>query len=131
MQNQVINWTKALQQISSIKIKSITDGPFIYALILFLFGIITAISKVPAWITIVVFSVAGLVLLIAIIFYCYFCFKNPDYLRSESYQLRKHSIEILGDKENLLNVNIKEIKYITSPLAFNESKELQIGENEK
>lgn len=127
----MINWTKALQQISSIKKKSITDGPFTYALILFLLAIVGAIFKVPNWLIIILISVGALLLLLAMFFYCYFSLKNPDYLRSENYQLRKHSIEILGDKDNILNSNIREIKYIASPFGLTGSKELSIGENEK
>lgn len=47
--------------------------------------------------------------------YLYFSFKNPDYLRSEDYHLRKQSIEMLGDKDNYLPLDLREIRGIANP----------------
>jgi len=112
-----VNWTKILDQVSKIQIKSITDSLFRYGLYLFVLGTISAIFKTPVWVTILLFSVGGLFELIGLVFYCYFSIKNPDYLRSESFQIRKQSIEMLGDKDNQLNPNIKSVIYIASPFA--------------
>lgn len=81
--------------------------------------------------TILLFSVGGLFELIGLIFYCYFAKKNPDYLRSESFQIQKQSIEILGDKENQMNPNVKNIIYIASPFSskeLNEENKNKFGE---
>jgi hypothetical protein len=121
-----VNWTKILDQVSKIQIKSITDSLFRYGLYLFALGTISAVFKTSAWVTILLFSIGGLFTLIGLFFYSYFSIKNPDYLRSESFQIRKQSIEMLGDKENQLNPNMKSVIYIASPFA----KELG-EENEK
>jgi hypothetical protein len=114
-----MNWTKVLDQVSKIQIKSITDSLFRYGLYLFALGTISAIFKTTDWVTILLFSVGGLFELIGLIFYFYFSIKNPDYLRSESFQIRKQSIEMLGDKENKLNPNMKNVVYIASPFGQN------------
>lgn len=110
-----MNWTKVLDQVSKIQVKSITDSLFKYGLYLFALATISAIFKTEVWVTVLLFSVGGLFELIGLCFYFYFAKKNPDYLRSESFQLRKQSLEMLGDKDNQLNPNVKSIVYITSP----------------
>jgi hypothetical protein len=111
----MLNWTKVLDQISSIKIKSITDSLFRYGLYFFALGVLSGIFTTLTWVIIILFSIGGLFVIIGLGFYCYFAKKNPDYLRSESFQLKKQSIEMLGDKDNLLNPNVKELIYIASP----------------
>lgn len=113
----MIGWTKIFDQVSKIQVKSITDILFKYFAIMFVIATISSIFSAPQWVTILQFSVGGLLLLFALIFYAYFSIKKPDYLRSESFQITKQSIEILGDKNHLMNPNIKEIKYITNPLS--------------
>ena len=112
-----MNWTKVLDQVSKIQIKSITDSLFKYALYLFVLAVISGIFKTEVWITILLFSIGGLFALIGLGFFIYFAKKNPDYLRSESFQLRKQSIEMLGDKDNYLNPNVKNIIYVASPFS--------------
>lgn len=113
----MIGWTKIFDQVSKIQVKSITDTLFKYFAIMFVIATISSIFKAPEWVTILQFSVGGLLLLFALIFYAYFSLKNPDYLRSETFQITKQSIEMLGDKNHVMNPNIKEIKYITNPLS--------------
>jgi hypothetical protein len=122
-----LNWSYILHQVSKFRVTSITDSLFKYGLYILMVGTISASEtfKAPLWVTIILFLLGGIFLLIGLTFYIYFAKKNPDYLRSENFQLRKQSIEILGDKDNSLNPNIKEIIYISNPF----SKE--IGENKK
>ena len=120
-----MNWTKILDQVSKIQIKSITDSLFRYGLYLFALATISAIFNNHIWASVLLFSVGGLFSLIGLVFYCYFSIRNPDYLRSESFQIRKQSIELLGDKENQLNPNIKNVIHIASPFA----KEIGEGSN--
>lgn len=111
----MLNWTRVLDQVSKFQIKSITDSLFKYGLYIFVLATISAICKTQTWVTIILFSVGGLFEIIGICFYFYFAKKNPDYLRSESFQLKKQSIEILGDSENKFNPNMKRIIYVTNP----------------
>jgi hypothetical protein len=67
------------------------------------------------WVIILLFSLGSLFCIIGLIFYIYFAKKNPDYLRSESFQIKKQSIELLGDKENPNLIGIISIA-TTNPL---------------
>jgi hypothetical protein len=113
----MIVWTKILDQVSKIQIKSITDSLFRYGLWLFITGAATAIFKADTWVIVLIFSVGGLFFLIGLIFYVYYSIKNPDYLRSENFQIQKQSIEMLGDKDNCENPNIKSIVLIANPFV--------------
>jgi hypothetical protein len=117
--------TKVFEQVGQIKVKSITDSLFRYGLYILCIAALTAILKTQVWVTIVFFSIAGLMILTGLITFCIFAKKNPDFLRSENYQLRKQSIELLGDKDNSLNPNVKKVVLITNPYNNNE------GENKK
>jgi hypothetical protein len=109
------SWTKALQEVSQIKVKSITDPIFKFALITLAIGA-SAATFVPLWVSIFIFSIAGLLSLLGIGFYCYFAFKDPNYLRSETFQLQMKSFEFMGDKENLMpNSQIKQLINTTDP----------------
>lgn len=117
----MLNWTNIINQVSKIQIKSITDQLFKYALLFSVFAVITSIFKSPNWVIIILFSVTGLLILTGIIFYIYFAINNPDYLRSESFQIKKQSIEMLGDKDNQLNSNAENITLIASPFSLIDS----------
>jgi hypothetical protein len=111
----LFNWAKALQEVSQIKVRSITDPIFKFALIALTIGVAGA-AFVPLWVSIIVFSVSCLLLLLGVGFYWYFAIKNPNYLRSETFQLHMKSIEFMGDKENLLpNSRIKQLINTTDP----------------
>lgn len=109
------NLTKIFGEVIRIKVRSVTDSLFKFGLILFAFGIICAIFKTKEWLYIATFCMGGVMMFIGIGAYIYFIKKNPDYLRSEEYQLRKEGIIALGDKDNMLNPNIKNIPLITNP----------------
>ncbi len=120
-----MDWSKLTQQVSTIKVKNVVDMPLFYGLFILVLGLISSALSKHEWVTIVIFSFAGLLFLIALFGYLYFTFKNPDYLRSEQYHLRKQSLEILGDKENLLPVDSENIVLITNP----DTKILEDGSN--
>ena len=122
-----MDWSKLTQQVSTIKVKNVVDMPLYYGLFTLLFALISSAVSKYEWVTVVFFSFAGLLFLIALFGYLYFSFKNPDYLRSEQYHLRKQSLEILGDKEKLLPVEAENIVLITNP----DANLLEEGENSK
>lgn len=114
----MIDWSKITQQVSTIKVKNVVDMPLFYGLFVLAFALISsAVSKYP-WVTIVLFSFAALLFVIATFGYLYFTFKNPDYLRSEEYQIKKQSLEILGDKDKLLPIDAKNIVEISNPQPY-------------
>lgn len=48
--------------------------------------------------------------------YLYLLFKNPDYLRSEDYQIRAESLKLLGSKDNPLQAGANDIvSVVTNP----------------
>ena len=66
-------------------------------------------SKVSGWLSAASF-VVGLIPVVAFfISYMYLLFKNPEYLRSEDYQLRMNSMRLLGDKDNPLRAQAGDI----------------------
>lgn len=61
-------------------------------------------------------------------FLSFFMFKDPDYLRSENYQIRKQAIETLGDKDGLLPTDIAQvinIPYASPNMLINQDEEVQ------
>lgn len=112
-----MEWTKLLNQVSSIKIKSVTDSLFKFGLLGLLIGVICAIFSDKNWVIIVVFSFSGLFILIGLFFYCYFALKKPEYLRSETFQTQKQALELLGDNEKAGNRNLTNLHLITNPTA--------------
>ncbi|MES1181623.1 MAG: hypothetical protein ABUL44_02395 [Flavobacterium sp.] len=112
--------TKIFEQVGQIKVKSITDSIFRYALLILLLGTIAPAFKTEKWILIVLFSLGGLMVVVGIIVFSIFSKKNPDYLRSENYQLKKQSIELLGNKDNALNPHVDKVVNITSPYNTDE-----------
>ena len=96
--------------ISQVKIKSVVEAPFKAVLIIIFLAVLSAWIKAPSWVTIVIFSIGGLFALLLVGAYILFSIKNPDYLRSESFQLRMKALEVLGDKDGgLLPANPNDI----------------------
>src|SRR5690606_28637484 len=85
-------------------------------LIALVIGGTSAAFNVPLWVSIFIFSVSGVLLLLGIIFYIYLALKDPNYLRSETFQLHMKSIEYMGDKNNVLSgSSINRLIDITDP----------------
>lgn len=101
--------------IGRIRIKSVVDNLIRFILILVLFIIVAAYFNIPQWILIILVALMILSFMLMGYAYVYFSFKNPDYLRSEDYHLRKQCMEILGDKDNYLPIDAKEIRGIANP----------------
>ena len=122
--------SEILQSLSSaigrIKIKSIVDNLIRFILLQILFIGVAAFQNLPQWILIVLVLMVVLSFTLMGYLYIYFSIKNPDYLRSEDYHLRKQSMEILGDKDNYLPIDAKEIRGIANPYQ----EQLTIGVKE-
>lgn len=118
----MLNWTNIINQVSKIQIKSITDSLFKYGALLMVFAVISSIFNPFVWVIIILSSTGCLLILTGITFYIYFAITNPDYLRSESFQIKKQSIEMLGDKENQLNSNANNITLIASPFSLKDKE---------
>ncbi|UEG49372.1 hypothetical protein LK994_12090 [Ferruginibacter lapsinanis] len=121
-----MDWTKLTEQVNKIKVKNVVDMPLFYGLWVLVLAVISAIFCKLVWVTLLLFCFAALLFLIAGFGYFYFTFTNPDYLRSEQYHLRKQSLEILGDKDNLLPVDARNIVDITNPYQL----QIDEGNNE-
>lgn len=64
----------------------------------------------------VAFFVAGILPVLTFVgAYAYFAVKNPAYLRSEDYQLKAESLRLLGDRDNPLNADARDIVSVTNP----------------
>lgn len=110
-----MDWNRITEQFSKIKVKSVVDIPLKYALLILTLALFSSIFSRYQWVTITLFSFAGLLFIPAIFGYFYFSIKNPDYLRSEEFHIKKQSIELLGDKDNYLPVDTKNIVDIANP----------------
>lgn len=108
--------------IGSIKIRSVVDNLFRFILVFLLFTIVAAWLKVAEWLLIIFCVILCLAFLLMCFAYIFFSIKNPDYLRSEDYHLRKQSIEMLGDKDNYLPLDLREIRGIANP--YDDLKEI-------
>jgi len=108
-------WTQIFNQVSQLRIKSVVDSLLKFGILVLVLAVVGAIFNLKDWILIILFSFAGLLIIVGIIFYIYFALKNPDYLRSETFQLRKQAVEFLGDNERSTNPNIQGIPMVTNP----------------
>ena len=63
-----------------------------------------------------IFCIIGLIPVILFsISYLYFMFTNPNFLRSEDFQLKAESLKLLGDKDNPLQAEASDIVAINNP----------------
>ena len=122
------DFTRMFEIIGKIQVKSITDQLFKFGLFTLILGLLSAIFSPFRWTTILIFGIGCLLIILGVVFYIYFAIKNPDYLRSEKFQIQKKSIEILGDKENQINSNVKDIVYIASPYSQKQLTNKSVGE---
>ncbi|HBV01287.1 MAG TPA: hypothetical protein DEF00_02745 [Candidatus Taylorbacteria bacterium] len=84
-------------------------NPSLWACVVISIPLFVLASKTEGWLSIASFIVA-LVPVGAFAFsYLFLLFKNPEYLRSEEYQLRMNSMRLLGDKDNPLHANAENI----------------------
>ena len=101
--------------VNKITIKSVVDSlgrMLLLSLGVFLIG---GIFISQLWILIFLASVVGLILITIIVSYFYCLFTNPDLLRSEDYNIRKQSIEVLGDRDNYLPIDSRHLASIANP----------------
>lgn len=105
---------KAIGHFTNLKVSSVTDSPFKYCIITLLLAVISGFTE-KDWLTIIIISIAGVFFVLGCFSYIYFMFKNPDYLRSEEYQIQQTAMKIMGDEKNINNPNIKEISNTINP----------------
>lgn len=110
--------------IGTIEVKGVPDKLWRALLLLVIVLVGGAYLQIKDWCLILIAIVLGLVLLLAFGVYIFFMLKNPDYLRSESFQIRKQAIEILGDKDGLLPTDVAQIINVpyTSPKLLENEK---------
>ena len=97
---------RILDQISKLKVKSVTDSLFKYGIYCFGMAVISIWLTERDWIAIVLFSFGGLFILAGLISYAFFALHNPDYLRSEEYQIKSKAADYIGDSERSKNTLI-------------------------
>ena len=124
-----MEWTKILNQVSSIEVKSVTDSLFKYGLIALLIGVLSSVFSKQEWVTIVIISVSVFFILFGSVFYGYFAIKHPEFLRSETFQTQKQAMELLGDNKNSNNKNLNNIPLVTNPKAANTGNDNPLKKN--
>ena len=110
--------------IGTIEVKGVPDKLWRVLLLLVIVLVSGEYLQIKEWCLILIAIVLGLVLLLAFGVYIFFMLKNPDYLRSESFQIRKQAIEILGDKDGLLPTDVAQVINVpyTSPKLLENEK---------
>lgn len=128
MSPELPQFAKLLSQaIASFRVKSVVDPLIKLLVVMIILVIITAWLKLPEWLTIVLLCFSGLDLLLLLCSYIGFAIFNPDYLRSESYNLRKQSLSILGDKDNYKCIDMRHVVDIANPYLENKEKKEEKG----
>ncbi len=123
-ESEIGNFLRVFDHIGKVKIRSITDTLFKYGTTLLVVASLTAISdKPPAWSIILLYSLGSLFLVFGLLFYAIFAFKNPDYLRSETYQIQKQSLELMGDSSNKGKIDLTKASIINSPFDQKENND--------
>lgn len=110
--------------IGTIEVKGVPDKLWRVLLLLVVVLVGGAYLQIKEWCLILIAIVLGFVLLLAFGVYIFFMLKNPDYLRSERFQIRKQAIEILGDKDGLLPTDVAQVINVpyTSPKLLENEK---------
>ena len=126
------NFLRSLSQaVTSFHVKNVIDPLIKLFLVLLLFVIGGAWIKVDQWILICLVCFEGLILSLILGAYICFAIYRPDYLRSETYNLKKQSLSILGDKENYKKVDLGHLINITNPYTEEtDAIEMKGGEDE-
>ena len=112
--NQIMNSLFPLinrvnNSIGTITVKGVPDKLWRVLLLLLLLLVGCAYFYINMLCQITIIVIISLVLLLTIITYVFFMIKNPDYLRSENFHIRKQAIELLGDKDGLLPTNVENV----------------------
>ena len=68
-------------------------------------------SRFPTWLLLIMCSPVGC----AVLGFLYLLFADPDRLQSEDYQIRKRSLELIGEKGHDFLVNPTSLESITNP----------------
>lgn len=123
-----MNWIKLFGEVNSIRVKSITDSVFRFGLLFGALGIAAACFNAPELAWMFCLGCCALFLIVGFVFYVYFAIKKPDYLRSESFQISKQSLEMLGDEKNKFNPNMERIIPIANP-QIQDSGKARLGGN--
>ena len=124
--NTLIPFLNRIQNsIGKVEVKGVPDKLWQVLLLLVVIWGCGAYFQIKEWCLILLAVIIALVFVLAVGVYLFFMVKNPDYLRSESFQIRKQAIEILGDKDGLLPTDVSQVINVpcTNPNLI-ESKEV-------
>ena len=131
MNSELPQFIKSLSlAITSFQVKSVVDSLIKLLIVMIFFIIISAWLKLPEWLTIALLWFSGSILVLIIFSFIGFAIFKPDYLRSESYNLRKQSLSILGDKDNYKRVDMRHVVDIANPYGGVDVIEKKGGEDE-
>lgn len=91
-----------------VAVKSAVN-PSLWACVVISAPLFILASRTIGWLSVASFIVALIPVGAFAFSYLYLLFKNPEYLRSEEYQLRMNSMRLLGDKDNPLHADAEDI----------------------
>jgi len=100
--------TKTDKLAQQVAVKSAVN-PSLWACVVISIPLFILATRTNGWISVGFFIVALIPVGVFAFSYLYLLFKNPEYLRSEEYQLRMSSMRLLGDKDNPLHAEAEDI----------------------
>lgn len=113
--------------LSIIEVKGVPDKLWRVLLLIIIVLVGGAWIGIPNWCLIFLAVMIGLIFILAVVVYIYLMIKRPDYLRSESFHIRKQAIELLGDKDGFLPADVSKVINVpyTTPqeLPYKEEEE--------
>lgn len=95
--------------LGSIEVKGVPDKLWRVLILMFVVLLTSSCFDVKNWCLILMAVIIILTFFLTVTVYIYFMVKKPDYLRSESFHIRKQAIEMLGDKDGLLPTNVDKV----------------------
>lgn len=116
--NTILKPLKAFGLLGKISVNSALN-PLLWAMGIFLFfmAAILISGQVDFLIIIIFVILLFLIVLCLLGGFLYFMFKKPDYLRSETYQLQRYSMEMMGEKNKELVSQVIEAESDTKSIA--------------
>jgi hypothetical protein len=105
-----------------VKVSSILNSMLWVCFFISLPSFYFSVSSTGIW-KCMYFGIAILPILITCFTYIYFVWKNPDYLRSESFQIQKRTLEYLGEKGKEFAASADHLISIANPKAIEHKDE--------
>jgi hypothetical protein len=99
-------WIQAIAKMAEGRVtRSTAMQPILWMIAVCLVALTGSVAAhAPMWLLIVLVSIAGLVIVVAVVVFCVFAARSPDLLRSEKYLIRRMELEQSSIGDNIRGV---------------------------